>query len=90
MTVTLDLPSNVEEAYRAAAQARGVPLAEVVKEVLVAGQPPELPMRSHVQLSPDEWLCEYKAWGQRHVHDDLPILPDEALSRDSIYEGRGR
>jgi hypothetical protein len=87
--VTIELPSNVEEAYRAAAQARGVPLADIVKEVLVAGLPSERPARSHVQLSPDEWLLEYRAWGQRHLHEDLPILPDEALSRDSIYDDRG-
>ena len=39
MTVTLDLPSHVEKAYLAEARAKGVPLDELVREVLIAGQP---------------------------------------------------
>ena len=39
MTVTLDLPANVEKAYLAAALVKGVPLDELVREVLIAGQP---------------------------------------------------
>ena len=38
MTVTLDLPPQVEQAYLAEAQARGLPLDAVVREVLIAGQ----------------------------------------------------
>lgn len=39
MTVTLDLPPNVEQAYLAEARAKGVPLADLVCEVLIARQP---------------------------------------------------
>ena len=39
MTLTLDLPPQVEKAYLAEAQVRGLPLAEVVREVLVAARP---------------------------------------------------
>jgi hypothetical protein len=39
MTVTLDLPPQVEQAYLAEAQARGLPLDAVLREVLIAGQP---------------------------------------------------
>jgi hypothetical protein len=39
MTVTFDLPPQVEQAYLAEAQARGLPLDAVVREVLIAGQP---------------------------------------------------
>ncbi len=39
MTVTLQLPSQVEEAYLAEARARGLSLDAVVSEVLIAGQP---------------------------------------------------
>jgi len=39
MTVTLDLPPNVEQAYLAEARAKGVPLDELMREVLIAGQP---------------------------------------------------
>jgi len=39
MTVTLDLPPHVEKAYLAEAQAKGMPLADLVREVLIARQP---------------------------------------------------
>jgi hypothetical protein len=39
MTVKLDLPPHVEEAYLAEARAKGVPLDELMSEVLIAGQP---------------------------------------------------
>ena len=39
MTVTLDLPPNVENAYLAEALAKGVPLDELMRDVLIAGQP---------------------------------------------------
>jgi tRNA(fMet)-specific endonuclease VapC len=39
MTVTLDLPPDVEQAYNAEAQAKGVPFDDLVREVLIARQP---------------------------------------------------
>jgi len=39
MTLTLNLPPHVEQAYLAEAQAKGVPLDELVREVLIAMQP---------------------------------------------------
>jgi hypothetical protein len=39
MTVTLDLPPEVEQAYLAQAQAKGVALDDLVREVLIAMQP---------------------------------------------------
>jgi hypothetical protein len=39
MTVTLDLPPHIERAYLAEALAKGVPLDELMREVLIAGQP---------------------------------------------------
>jgi hypothetical protein len=39
MTVTVDLPPQVEPAYLAEAQARCLPLDALVREVLIAGQP---------------------------------------------------
>jgi len=86
MTVTLDLPENVEQAYLAMAQARDLPLAEVVRDVLVSAHPASA--GGYVDLPPEEWVRKFSAWSQRHAHDDLPILSDEAISRESIYEDR--
>jgi hypothetical protein len=82
MTVTLNLPPQVEQAYIAEAQARGLPLDEVMGEVLVAGKPSSAAM----ELSPEEWISAFRAWAHSHDADNLPILSDEAISRDSIYD----
>jgi len=39
MAVTLNLPPDVEQAYLAEAQAKGVPVDQLLREVLIAGQP---------------------------------------------------
>jgi hypothetical protein len=46
MTVTVDLPPQVEQAYLAEAQARCLPLDAVVREVLIAGQPAHMDGRT--------------------------------------------
>jgi hypothetical protein len=85
MTLTLDLPPQVEKAYLAEAQARGLPLAEVVREVLVAARPAD----PAAELSPEEWVREFREWAQSHAGLGLPILSDEDISRESIYADRG-
>lgn len=39
MTITLDLPPQVEQAYRAEAKAKGLPLDAVIRETLITAQP---------------------------------------------------
>ena len=85
MTVTLNLPQQVEQAYLAEAQARGLSLDEIVREVLVAAKPGS----GASELSPEEWIREYRTWSQSPAHADLPVLSDEAMSRESIYAERG-
>lgn len=57
MTVTLNLPPDVEQAYLAEAQAQGVPLDELVREVLIARQPvhPGRAAASLVKLDDGMW-----------------------------------
>jgi hypothetical protein len=43
VTITLDLPLHVEQAYIAAAQARGLPVDAIVREVMIAAKPVNLP-----------------------------------------------
>jgi hypothetical protein len=40
------------------------------------------------KASPEEWARAFREWAESHT-DKLPSLPDEAISRESIYEGRG-
>ena len=38
--------------------------------------------------TPEEWARELRAWAASH-DPSIPPLSDEAMSRESIYEGRG-
>ena len=40
------------------------------------------------ELNTEQWLREFKAWVHGHA-TTTPLLPDEAISRDSIYGTRG-
>jgi hypothetical protein len=86
MTVTLNLPPDVERAFLAQAQARGVTLDEFMCGLLLSIQPSPV---SPADLSPEEWVRELKAWTRSHAPDNLPLLSDEAISRDFIYGDRG-
>ena len=85
MTVTLNLPPEVEQAYLAEAQARGLPLEEIVREVLVTARP----VAAATELSAEEWMRAFRAWSESPAHANLPDLPEEALSREFIYAERG-
>lgn len=85
MTVTLNLPPQIERAYIAEAQARGLAVDEILSQVLVAARP-DIGL---TKLSPDEWMLAFRAWSEAPAHAGLPDLPDEAISRESIYAERG-
>ncbi len=46
------------------------------------------PMRSlQDELSPEEWVRQFHEWASSHDRT-TPLLPDEAISRESIYPDR--
>jgi hypothetical protein len=85
MTLVINLPPQMEQAYLAEAQLRGVSLDEVVLEALAKVQPPI----ASAELSDEEWDKRFEQWTSRHAAGDLPLLSDEAISRESIYDERG-
>lgn len=85
MTVTLNLPPNVEQAFLAEARAKGVSLDELARNVLLARQP----WSPAAEPSPEDWVREFKAGTRSHATDNLPLLSDQAISRDFIYGERG-
>ncbi len=85
MTLTLNLPPQVEQAYLAEAQARGLPLDALVSEVLLSRQP----VPTAMEMNPEEWVRKFREWTGSHVRRNLPVLSDEAMSRESIYADRG-
>jgi hypothetical protein len=86
MTVTLNLPPNIEQLYLSEARDRGLAVDEVIKETLVAARQQLLLTE---QLNPEEWMLLFKEWSESPAHSNLPDLSDEAISRESIYAERG-
>jgi hypothetical protein len=84
MTVTLNLPPDVEQAFLAEAQSKGVPLDKLIGDLLLAHKP--IPVAP--EMSPEEWVREFKDWVHSHSRK-TPLLSDEAISREFIYRERG-
>ena len=79
MTISLELPPDLEARFLAEAKVQGVPIADVVKAYLLRHRAQSQP----AQMSPEEFD---QAWDE--LLDSLPENPslsDEAISRESIY-----
>ena len=84
MTVTIQLPSDIEADLVAQARAHGLELPQYV-ERLLRGQVP--PLASSV-LSPAERAAAWRESTRGLPH--TPPLSDDAISRESIYGDRGK
>ena len=83
MTVTLNLPPDKEAAFQAEAQARGLSLEQWMLEA--ADQQVQPVSIAHLQkTNPQEWARQFDAWADSH-DPNIPVLSDEAMSRESIY-----
>jgi argininosuccinate lyase len=83
MTVTLNLPPEKEAVFKAQAEARGLSLEQWMLDV--AEQQVHLVSVAHLQKTdPQEWARHFDAWVDSHKRD-VPVLSDEAMSRESIY-----
>jgi hypothetical protein len=81
MTVTLDLRPETEASLAALAAEQGVSLEQYISHLLegqVLEQPP---------LSPGERAAERREAAKGLPH--TPPLPDDAISRETIYDTRG-
>jgi len=82
MTVTVNLPPELEESVVAQARTRGVTVAEYIQQCLGSVS---RGFRHPVDLTDDEFnrgLDEIADF----IEPSVPPLTDEAMSRDSIYE----
>lgn len=102
MTLTLDLTREEEARLAAAAQEQGTAPVEVLR-TLIRQHLPSLRENPGAMLlrpepgegdafyqtaTPEEWSRAWRAWAASH-EPQSPGLSNEAISRDSIYEGRG-
>ena len=88
MTITLTLPPDVERAFLAEAATRGVSLNDFISDMLVSHANPSV-LNEMAPADPEEWVQEFSAWAKGHERDNLPLLSDEAISREFIYRERG-
>lgn len=82
MTVTLNLKPEVEAGLLAQAQANGMTLEEYLLSMV------EGAALSAIQktASAEDRAAAFEAWSAGH--QQTPDLPDYAVSRESMYEGR--
>lgn len=69
----------------------GAELAGRKLKVIVEEDQPVISEMEHPlyeTATPQEWIQALRDWASSHPLD-TPLLSDEAISRDSIYEGRG-
>jgi hypothetical protein len=92
MTLTIELPPEIEAGLIAQARAQGLDVSLYVQKMLlgqVLAQAAPAVSRPAYELPPEEWIRELRAWSHSHDAANLPILSDEAMSRETIYEDRG-
>ena len=84
MTITIDLPPEIESALRSRAEASGQDPATIVRQFVIESLEDEVD-RPIPQRSVEEFTKRLQAWIKLH-----PVL-DHAVddSRESIYAGRG-
>jgi len=80
MTITLELPRELEARFVAEAEARGIPVSEVVKAYLYQAGPE----RGSNQLTAEDVDRGFEEAASL-IQEGAPLLSDEAMSRESIY-----
>jgi len=83
MDVILHLPPEKEAIFTAEARESGLSLEEWMLDV--ASRQIQTASIAHLQkTNPQEWAKHFDAWVNSH-RATIPVLSDEAMSRESIY-----
>lgn len=80
MTITLELPPDLEARFLAEANAKGVPIGEVVKAYLY-----HTSLEGNRKNLSAEEVDTYLQEAADLIPEGIPPLSDEAMSRESIY-----
>jgi hypothetical protein len=88
MTLTIELPPDLESRLRQEAEKHGLDTSEYTVRLIEQHLPSDGSRQSLWDtLTPEEWSRVALEWV--HSHDtSIPPLSDEAVSRESFYEGR--
>ena len=85
MPSVLEVQPDTAAKIAAQAAARGVSIDTYLRLLVEEEQEKTATQKT---LSPQEKARLWREWAASH-HPDTPLLSDEAISRESIYEGRG-
>jgi hypothetical protein len=83
MTITIELPPEIEASLAALAAEQGMALPDYLKHLLEGQVPP----RKAASLSPGDRARLWRESAQGLPH--TPPLSDEAVKRESFYDARG-
>jgi putative addiction module CopG family antidote len=80
----VEFRATIDEARASLARGEGREITDASMREL----PVEVKARGRASaLDAEEWSRELTAWSESHV--TTPLLPDEAIDRESIYSSRG-
>ena len=82
MTITLELPRELETKIKQNASRKGMPVEEYVLQTLQAQPAQDYGLQS--RLTPEEWIAAFHEWIEDQPKN-MPVLSDEDISRESIY-----
>lgn len=83
--VNIELSPEKESVLRQEAARRNVPMTAYAKALLEDNLPEQTNGTSFA--TPEEWTKAFLSWAEGHDRT-TPLLSEEAISRESIYEDR--
>lgn len=87
--MSLNVNPDIEARLIALAQSSGVSVEDFLLHVVEEKTGETATSRHAYELPPEEWVRRFEAWTRSHEADNLPVLSDEDISRESIYRDRG-
>ncbi len=85
MSLTIELPPDVERRLEDEAARRGIEAGDLAREFIEQQLPASPDVAS---MTPQERAEAFRAWVRTHQHIDAPVIPLEALRREYLYDDR--
>ena len=87
MPITLNLPAETEAKLLEQASQEGVSLEELIERLVETARPAAAQKMSATkpELTHEEWSSRLREWIEM-PRREMPVLSDEAISRDTIYD----
>jgi hypothetical protein len=87
--MSLNVNPDIEARLIALAHSSGVSVEDFLRHVVEEKTGETTASRPAYELPPEEWVRRFEAWTRSHEADNLPLLSDDDISRESIYRERG-